>query len=78
MNMDCWSGVTILLGCMLFPAATLPLLKPDNVKVDTILSQDEKCTLCIVSPSVLRTFCPCIVIDRSVLTQTAFVDAGCH
>ena len=53
MNMDRWSclwwiGVTVLLGCMLFPAAALPLLKSENVMVD--MSQDEKCTLCIVRP----------------------------
>lgn len=53
MNMDWWSRVIVLLGCMLFRAATLPLLKPGNVKVERILSGDEKCTLCIVRPSVL-------------------------
>ena len=52
-----WSGViAVLLGSMLFPVATLPLLKSDSVRLDIISSQDEKCTLCIVSPSVLRTF----------------------
>lgn len=69
MNMGWWSGVSVLLGCMLFPAATLPLFKSDSVRVDTVLSQAEKCTLCIVSLSV-RTFCP--IMHLSINLQLRF------
>ena len=75
MNMEWWSGVTVLMGCMLLPAATLPLLKYDDVNVDTVLSQDEKCTLCIVSPSELSIFCLYAFISHD---QLIYMDVGCH
>ena len=75
MNMEWWSGATVLMGCMLLPAATLPLLKYDDVNVDTVLSQDEKCTLCIVSPSELSIFCLYAFISHD---QLIYMDVGCH